>query len=111
MIAAKKQLLLRLSWYLIHTVGLLLSLAALVCAETITGGLLSQNSTLKFSDSPFLATSDLIIDNGALLTVEAGVIVRFQTGTRLIVKNGSLRAIGTSSAPILLTSWRATPVL
>ena len=109
MIAAKKQLLLRLSWYLIHTVGLLLSLAALVCAETITGGLLSQNSTLKFSDSPFLATSDLIIDNGALLTVEAGVIVRFQTGTRLIVKNGSLRAIGTSSAPILLTSWRATP--
>jgi len=88
--------------------ALLFSSAWIACADTTIGGVLSRNTLLKSADSPFLAPFDIIVDNGATLTIEAGVTVRFKTGVRLIVKNGSLRALGVVASPILLTSWRNT---
>ena len=88
--------------------ALMFNSARIARADTITGGILTKNTLLKSVDTPFLATSDIIVDNGAVLTIEAGVTVRFKTGVRCIVRNGSLRALGTVTAPILLTSWRNT---
>jgi hypothetical protein len=78
-------------------------------ADTSVGGPVVAATTWSAAASPYLVTSDVTVASGALLTVEAGVTVRFQSGTRLIVQSGALKASGTQAAPILLTSWRDTP--
>ena len=77
-------------------------------ADTSVGGALSTNMTWTVAGSPYLVTSDVIISSGATLTVDAGVVVRFQAATRLTVQNGALRVPGTAASPVLFTSWRNT---
>lgn len=80
-----------------------------VFADTAVGGPVVAATTWSVAASPYLVTSDLTVGSGALLTVEAGVTVRFQSGTRLIVQSGGLKVSGTQTAPVLFTSWRDTP--
>lgn len=75
-------------------------------ADTIVGGVIGTNTTWKLSESPFLVSSDVVVDSSATLTVESGITVRFNAGTRLIVQHGALLVLGTASAPVFFTSWR-----
>lgn len=54
------------------------------------------SGTWTLSGSPYIINNAITINNGTSLTIQAGVVVRFKSGTKLIV-NGSLFAIGTSS--------------
>ncbi len=85
---------------------LVILLAMPLHAEISVGGPLTAASTWRMADSPVLVTSDVTIDNGATLTIEAGVTVRFQSGRRLTVHNGALKALGSAAAPVFFTSWR-----
>lgn len=73
-------------------------------AETAVGGAIVANTTWSAAQGPYLVTADVSVESGAVLSVEAGVTVRFQTGRRLIIHNGALRVAGTAATPVTLTS-------
>lgn len=79
-----------------------------VYAQTWVEGHITQDTTWTIADSPYRAINDVIVDSGALLTLEAGVEVQFADGFSLIVE-GTLHAIGSSEKPIIFTSSRTDP--
>ncbi|MEW5744157.1 MAG: IPT/TIG domain-containing protein [Nitrospirota bacterium] len=83
---------------------LLLGTLAAAHAATPVGGIIDTDTVWTAAGGPYLVTSDIVVDNSATLTVQAGAIVRFQPGVRLIVQFGSLRTLGTSASPVLFTS-------
>ena len=67
-------------------------------------GTVSASATWRTGDL-YVVRDDLTISNGATLTVEPGVIVKFAMGKSLIVnRGGALSAIGTRAQPIVFTS-------
>ena len=69
--------------------------------------------TSPAADGIYIVTGDLTVRNGATLTVEAGVEIRFQAGTSMVIgvpgEAGILLCQGTSGLPITLTSDESTP--
>lgn len=76
-------------------------------AQTQVSGAILTNATWSASQSPYLVTSDITIDHGATLTIEAGVTVYMAANTGLEVKAGSLQALGSAAAPIAVLSDKA----
>jgi RHS repeat-associated protein len=82
-------------------------------AETrITASEITTNTTWTAAGSPFvIEPSKLIVRSGATLTIEPGVTVELnpkgEKNTGRIEIQGTIRAIGSASSPILLTSTRA----
>ncbi len=81
----------------------ILILLATTVAQTNIGGTISSDSTLTLAGSPYTITTNLTVNNGVTLTVEANVVVKFNTNTRLYV----LGSIVATSATF--TSSAATP--
>lgn len=92
----------------ILALGLLL-LAAAAGAQTYVGGSISANTDWTLANSPYVVQSSISIIDGATLTIEPGVEVRFDPATGMEVTTGTLSARGTSGARILFTSSLATP--
>lgn len=89
--------------------GVLLCGTRVAQAETAVGGAIVANTTWTSAQGPYLVTSDVSIESGAVLSVEAGVTVFFQSGRRLIVRNGALHVAGTAASPVLFTSALNVP--
>lgn len=83
-------------------------LAAQALQATNVGGTYSTNQNWTLAGSPYIATSTVTIAAAATLTIDPGVIVKFNTGVALII-NGKLTAIGSTGSPITFTSSAATP--
>lgn len=83
-----------------------------VFASTSVGGRISSNTTWTTSGSPYVVTSAIEFygtDSTAItLTIEPGVIVKFNSGTYIQIGSSghpaSLYAAGTSALPIIFTS-------
>lgn len=88
---------------------MLLAWQVVACAATSVSGTLDINSTWTAAQSPYVVDADVIIGNAAVLAIEPGVRVVMNLGTNLIVKNGSLRAKGTPTDPIVITSAKDIP--
>lgn len=86
-------------------------IVALAVLESELGGSVMTSAFLLAAKSPYLLTRPLVIEKGATLTIQAGVVVRFKAGdTSLVVRDGAaLQALGTSARPITLTSANASP--
>ena len=70
-------------------------------SETKIGGAYLAHHTLKRDVSPYVATSDITVRQGATLTIEPGVTINFQARVRLHVR-GTLFAKGSLNNQILM---------
>ena len=76
---------------------------------TVPAGVIDVDTQFTLAGAPYIVTGDVEVLIGATLTIEPGVLVRFQTGVELIV-SGALVVQGTASQPVFLTADSDSPV-
>lgn len=94
------------------TLGLLAPRTAL--AQTTVGGAITTPTTWTSTGGPYIVTSDITVENGAMLTIDAGVEVRFGAGLGLTVgvgatSKGTLDVNGTAADPVEFVSDATSP--
>ena len=92
---------LRMFWLVL---GCLLVVAPSATAQTVVSGAIAVDARWTTSGNPYLVTSDVVVQNGAVLTVDPGVVIYMSVGTSLTVQAGAIRALGTAAAPIRVLS-------
>jgi len=70
---------------------------------TIVTSNVGVNTTWSLSGSPYIISAEVHVSSGVVLTVEAGVAVKFMSPRSLTV-DGALDARGTAGAPVYFTS-------
>jgi len=73
------------------------------------GGILQDNTSLKPENNPHILKSTLTIPKDITLNIEAGTIIKVQKGAKQIMIYGNCNAVGTSDAPIIITSDELEP--
>jgi hypothetical protein len=89
------------------SVCLILILSFKGFSTNVTGGILT-NTTWTVANSPYIVTDTVVIFAGVTLTIEPGVVVKFNDGG-LIDQRGNLYARGTAIDSIIFTSNSSTP--
>jgi len=72
-------------------------------AQTNVSGLISSNTNWTIGNHPYIVTGNILVNNGVTLTIEPGVIVKFNSGLSMQI-DGELLAQGTSNNKITFTS-------
>ncbi|XP_003374612.1 conserved hypothetical protein [Trichinella spiralis] len=76
--------------------------------EPEAGGTYTLNHTLYYQDGPYKVTKPILIQAGAVLTIEQGVQLYFASGVGVVVQ-GVLQAVGNKYVQIDFLPWR-TPI-
>lgn len=84
-----------------------LSLTVVHGQTNVSGGIFS-NTTWTVSGSPYTVTGNIVVMSTVTLTIQPGVLVKFDNGTNMQVK-GYLQAIGTNTDTIVFTSSSTSP--
>ena len=77
--------------------------------DSSLGGTIQSDAFLTLSNSPYRVAQNLVLDGGATLYVEPGVILRYDQNTSIIAENGGIVARGTPDRPIVFTSSAVSP--
>ncbi len=84
--------------------AVVVALSALPAAgSTPVGGWITVDSTWDIAGSPYIVVSNVHVRDGATLTIQPGVEVRFDANQSLIVDTSHLVAIGTLDSMIVFT--------
>lgn len=78
-------------------------------AQTYVGGLIDTSEVWTLANSPYIVQTDIEVITGATLTIEPGVIVKFELNTGLDIDGGKLDAQGTNNDSILFTTTFVNP--
>jgi len=70
---------------------------------TDVGGIIDTDTTWTLAGSPYIVTSNVLVNSGVTLTIEPCVVVKFNSGRALQI-DGELIAQGTPTNPITFTS-------
>jgi predicted transcriptional regulator len=81
---------------------------AIGSGPTDISGIISGNVTWTLDESPFIVKGNLLVENGATLTIEPGVEVRFD-GEFYLKVQGALVALGNQTHRIIFTSNKDEP--
>lgn len=81
-----------------------LVLASTVMAQLQVSGSITSSQRWQVSDSPVQVSGDVLIENGAILSIDPGVKVELGVNASIIVRSGGLYAVGTPSSKIVFTS-------
>jgi hypothetical protein len=83
--------------------GLLLPVAPAL-AQTAVSGAMAASAHWSVANSPYVVSGDFIVQNGAVLTIDAGVDVYMAAGASLTVQAGGIQALGSATQPIRVMS-------
>ena len=73
-------------------------------------GNIGQDSFLILSKSPYSVSGEAVVDGGAVLYIEPGVVLQYMARESVItVKDGGIHARGRADAPILFVSGSSSP--
>jgi ACT domain-containing protein len=72
-------------------------------------GAIQADAYLILSRSPYRLVKDVVIDGGATLYIEPGVVIEYEQETSFITRNGGIVAKGTGEKPITFTAASASP--
>lgn len=84
------------------------SWASPTVSGTSVGGPIISDTTWTLANSPYLVTSNIQVMTGVTLTIQPGVVVRFNS-SKLLQVDGALVARGLSTSPITFTSNQPSP--
>jgi len=90
------------------TAILFLLLPTIIYAQTNVSGFISTNTTWTLSGSPYIVIGNTLVSHGSTLTIEPGVVVKFNADKALQI-DGELLAIGTPQSRIKFTSNLSNP--
>ncbi len=93
--------------YSIFSVFLILCAHA-ASAQTNVSGFINANTTWTLAGSPYIVTGNALLSQGFTLTIDPGVVVKFDSNKALQI-DGELIAIGTPSQRIVFTSNQVNP--
>jgi hypothetical protein len=91
---------------LLTLIGALGPSPASAAGPTSVSGTITVNTNWTLADSPYVVTNAVTVVSGVTLTVEPGVVVKFNGQGQEINVDGTLRAIGTEISPITFTSYQ-----
>lgn len=78
-------------------------------AQTSVSGGIYTNTTWALAGSPYIVTDTIVVFPNVTLTIEPGVVVKFENDVRLEIRQAKLIAIGTISDSIIFTSNSSSP--
>ncbi|NZA25152.1 hypothetical protein H0E84_02040 [Luteimonas sp. SJ-92] len=89
------------TWVAVAVMAVLVSPAT---AQTHVSGPVAVDTQWTADESPYLLSGDVQVQSGAVLKIEAGVIVYMGAAAGLAVEAGSIEAAGTNTHPIQVLS-------
>src|SRR5689334_23033426 len=93
-----------------HYFSILISICFLnsLHAQTNVSGFINANTNWTLAGSPYIIVSNALLSQGYTLTIDPGVVVKFNDSTALQI-DGELHAIGTPTNRIIFTSNQPSP--
>jgi hypothetical protein len=89
---------------LAHFILCLWLLPLLAMAQTDVSGTIGSDTRWSLANSPYRLSADLVVQNNAILTIEAGVTLYMAANTKLTVQSGGVLAHGTAENPVRVLS-------
>lgn len=82
---------------------------AMPILDKLPGDSIKTDAYLILSHSPYRISKNVLIDDGATLFIEPGVVLEFEQKTSFITLNGGIIARGTKERPITFTAASTSP--
>lgn len=94
---------------ILWTVILITIIYCTVKGQTNVSGGIYANTTWTLANSPYIVTDTVVVFPGVTLTIEPGVVVKFDSNIRMEIRQATLIAQGTAADSITFTSSAGSP--